>query len=817
MAIDPPSTSQAVIIGGGVVGCSVAYHLTRRGWRDVVLLERDRLTSGTTWHSAGLVTQLRGSYNLTLLAKYTADLFRELEQTTEHQTGLVMTGSLTLATTAERMTEIKRGASTARLFDIEADVVGPDEAARLWPLMDPSGVVGAVHLAGDGFANPTDVTQALAAAARSGGATIIEGLPVDDVQQVDGHVSAVVTAAGTIETGVVVNCTGMWARELGRRSGVTIPLHAAEHFYLVTEPVPELPEQLPIMRSLDEWAYVKRETGKLLVGFFEPDGKPWASEGIPADASFTRLPEDWPHITPYLETMARRVPVLRDIGIQLLFNGPESFTPDDRYILGEAPELGGYFVAAGFNSVGFLSSGGAGRVLADWIVDGHPPMDLWDVDVRRFAPLQGNRRYLRDRTAEVLGLLYADHWPFRQVETSRAIRRTPLHDRLAEQGACFGELLGWERANWFGEPGSTPRYEYSWGRQNWFEASAAEHRAVREHAGLFDQSSFGKILVQGRDALAVLDRVCTASVDVPVGTIVYTQWLNERGGIEADLTISRTGEETFLVVTATGSIGRDLDWLRRHIPPDAHALATDVTSQFAVLSVMGPAARDVLGPLTDADLSSEGFPFGTSRLIDIGHAEARAARITYVGELGWELYVPADTAIHVYDTIVDSAGAAGLRHCGYHALDSLRIEKAYRHWGHDITDEDTPLEAGLTFTHDWDKPGGFIGRDALLRQREQGLNKRLVTFVLEDPEPLLYHLEPIIRDGVNVGHIRSGWYGHTIGAAIGLGYVTDPDGGRVTSDFARTGRYEIEVAGDRHAARVITRAPYDPDGTRIRS
>lgn len=815
--VELPSEAQVVVIGGGVVGCSVAYHLTRRGWSDVVLLERDRLTSGTTWHSAGLVTQLRGSYNMTKLAKYTADLFRELEETTGHETGLVMTGSLTLATTAERMTEISRGASTARLFDIDAEILSPEDAKRAWPMMDADGVVGAVRLEGDGFANPTDVTQALAAGARSGGAQVIEGIRVLSVGQEDGRVSAVTTDAGTISTQLVVNCSGMWARELGARSGVTIPLHASEHFYLVTEPIENLPQPLPILRCLDEWAYVKGETGKLLVGFFEPDGKPWASEGIPDDASFTRLPEDWPHITPYLDMVAKRVPVLRDVGIQLHFNGPESFTPDDRYILGEAPELQGYHVAAGFNSVGFLSSGGAGRVLADWIVDGHPPMDLWDVDIRRFARLQGNRRYLRDRTAEVLGLLYDDHWPFRQVETSRPVRRTPIHHRLEERGAGWGELAGWERANWYGMPGVTPTYDYSWGRQNWFDASAAEHRAVRERAGIFDQSSFGKILVQGRDARSVLDRVSTASMDVVAGTIVYTQWLNERAGIESDLTVSRIAEDAYLVVTATSSIGRDLDWLQRHIPSDALATATDVTSQFAVLSVMGPDARDILAPLTDADLSSAAFPFATTREIDLGYAFVRASRITYVGELGWELYIPADVAVHVYDTIVESAAAAGLRHCGYHALDSLRIEKAYRHWGHDITDEDTSLEAGLTFTHAWDKPGGFIGREALLRQQAKGISRRLAAFVLQDGEPLLYHLEPILRDGERVGHITSGWYGHSLGAAVGLGYVSDPTGGAVTADFVRSGRYEIEIAGQRHEATAHLRAPYDPDNTRIRS
>ncbi len=811
-----PDQAQVVVIGGGIVGCSVAYHLTKRGWRDVLLLERRQLTSGTTWHAAGLVTQLRATYNMSMLAKYSAELFAQLERETGHGTGYRRTGSILLATTAERWTEVRRQISMARVCGFEVHPISGREAADMWPLLDPADVVGAAFLPGDGIANPTDVTQALAAGARLGGARVLEHTTVTAVHQQDGRVTGVSTDRGDVRAEFVVNCTGMWARQLGLRSGVTIPLHAAEHFYIVTEPVPGLARDLPVLRSPDDTAYFREDTGKLMVGFFEPGAKPWATHGIPDDTVFATLPEDWDHLAPFIEMAARRVPRLRDLGIQLFFNGPEAFTPDDRYILGEAPGLDGYFVAAGFNSVGFQSGGGAGRAVADWIVDGHPPVDLWEVDIRRFMPFQGNRRYLHDRTTETLGLLYDMHWPFRQVETARGVRRTPFHDRVAAAGACFGELAGWERANWYAPPGVEPRYEYSYGRQNWFPHSAAEHRAVREGVGIFDQTSFGKILVQGRDAEPALNRLCTADIAVEPGRIVYTQWLNERGGVESDVTVTRLDARSFLVVTSGTSIVRDLEWLRRRLPAEAAATALDVSNAYAVLSVMGPRSRELLASLSDADLSNESFPFATSREIDLGMALVRASRITYVGELGWELYIPTDVALHVYDTITSAGAAVELRHAGYHALNSLRIEKAYRHWGHDMTDEDTLLEAGLGFTVAWDKPGGFVGREALLRQRESGVTRRLAVFVLDDPQPLVLHNEPIWHDGELVGRITSGMFGHTVGRAVGLGYVRRDDG-PVTEDWLAAGGYEVEVANERFAASASLRGPYDPGNARIRS
>ena len=816
MSTPLPSQARAVVIGGGIVGVSVAYHLARRGWTDTVLLERNQLTSGTTWHAAGLLTKLRATYNMTMLASYAEELFRAVEAETGEGTGFRTTGSILLARTEERWTEVKRGISMAKVCGFDVEIIDAAEAKRMWPLMDESGIVGAAYLPNDGVANPSDATLAMAKAFRLRGGHIFEHTAVTEVLTKDGRVTGVRTAEGDIACEIVVNCAGMWGRELGARNGVTIPLQAAEHYYLITEPVPDLPADLPVLRCPDDTAYIREDTGKIMVGFFEPGAKPWGVDGIPDDFAFGRLPEDWDHLAPFIAMAARRLPLLNDIGIKLFFNGPESFTPDDRYILGEAPNLGGYFVAAGFNSVGFQSGGGAGRAVADWIVDGHPPMDLAEVDIRRFMPFQGNRRYLRERTTEVLGLLYDMHWPFRQIETARGIRRTVLHDRVAAVGAVFGELAGWERANWYATDGVEPRYEYSYGRQNWFGCSAEEHRAVRESVGILDQSSFAKLLVQGRDAEAVLSRVCANDVAVEPGRIVYTQWLNERGGIEADVTVTRLDADRFLVLSAAADQERDRTWLARHVPDDARCVLTDVTAAYALLNVQGPRSREWLARVSPDDLSDAGFPFGTSREIEIGMALARATRITYVGELGWELLVPADTAVHVYDALVAAAAGLGVHHVGYHALNSLRLEKAYRHMGHDITDEDSPLEAGLGFAVAWDKPGGFLGRDALLRRREAGLSRRLVTFTLDDPTPLLYHNEPIWRDGTLVGKTTSGWYGHTLGRAVAMGYVEAGTPGAATRDWLLGGRYEIEVATERYAATPTLRPPYDPDGVRIK-
>ena len=820
-----PQQAQAVIIGGGVVGCSVAYHLTKLGWTDVVLLERKQLTCGTTWHAAGLIAQLRATQNMTRLAKYSQELYFSLEDETGVATGIKRNGSITVALTEERMEELRRSAAMARAFGVEIDEIPTDEIARLYPGLKVDDAVGGVWLPKDGQGDPVNITQALAKGARMRGANIIQGVKVTGVTVENGKAVGVETAEGNIRADFVVNCGGMWAREVGAMAGVAVPLHACEHFYIVTEGIEGLQSNLPVLRVPDECAYYKEDAGKIMLGAFEPNSKPWGMDGIPEDFEFDTLPEDFDHFEPILEKAVDRLPVLASAGIQTFFNGPESFTPDDRYILGEAPEVKNFFVAAGFNSVGIQSAGGAGMVLAEWMDKGNAPMDLWDVDIRRMQPFQVNKKYLHDRVSETLGLLYADHFPYRQFETGRDIRRSPLHHRLEEAGACFGEVNGWERANWFlpeaeRKAGKTPAYEYSWKRQNWFDHNADEHKAVREKVGLFDMSSFGKIMVMGRDAEAVLQRVAGNDVAVENGKIVYTQFLNSHGGVEADVTITRLDSDRFIVVTPAATIRRDINWIERHIPDDAYCSVMDVTAMESVMVVMGPESRDFLQPLIPQSLANDDFPFGTMQEIEIGYATARAHRVTYVGELGWELYVSADMAVHVYDALMKRGHDHAIAHCGLHTLDSCRIEKAFRHFGHDISSEDHVLEAGLGFAARIGKQSGrfgdFIGRDAVMRKKDEGLNARLMQFKLKDPMPLLYHNEAIIRDGEIVGYLTSGNYGHHLGGAIGLGYVPCREKGEEASAQLASD-YMIDVAGERVAAEVSFKPMYDPAAERVKA
>jgi 4-methylaminobutanoate oxidase (formaldehyde-forming) len=815
-----PSHASAVIIGGGIAGCSIAYHLTKIGVTDVVLLERRQLTCGTTWHAAGLVGQLRATRNLTELAKYSADLYRSLEAETGQATGFKQNGSVSVAKTAARLEELRRGASMGKTFGLQIDELSPAEIKARWPLLNVDDVVGGIFLPKDGQINPIDVANALAKGAKMRGARIFENVPVERVRVSNGRAVGVETAEGFVAADTVVLAAGMWSHGLATAAGVALPLHAAEHFYIVTEPIAELPSGLPVLRVPDECAYYKEDAGKLLVGCFEPVAKPWGMKGIPKDFCFDTLPEDYEHFEPIMTAAVRRVPVLADSGIQLFFNGPESFTPDDRYYIGETPEVRDLFVACGFNSTGIAGGPGVGKVLADWIRDRRPPMDLADIDIRRVIPFQSNRKYLHDRTVETLGLLYAMHWPYYQYRTARGARRSPLHDRLVAAGACMGETAGWERPNWFAAPGSTPRYEYSYGRQNWFDACRDECLAVRDRVALFDQASFAKFLVQGPDACQILNHLSTANVDVPVGRVVYTQWLNSRGGIEADLTITRLADQEFMVVTSAICQTRDLAWLRSRIAAvdGARCTVADVTGGIAMLGVMGPKSRELLEQLSGADLSNAAHPFGHSRELEIGYARARASRITYVGELGWELYVSAEFCADVYERLLEAGRPLGLAHAGYHAMAACRVEKGYRHWSHDIADEDTPLEAGLGFTVAWDKPGGFLGRDALSEQRSRAVvPKRLVQVMLEDDSataPLLYHEEPIVRDGAIVGSIKSGAWGHRLGKSLGMGYVHAQPG--VSRDWLESGRWEVEVACARHAARVQLQAWYDPKNDRIK-
>jgi 4-methylaminobutanoate oxidase (formaldehyde-forming) len=809
-----PTHAQIVIIGGGIIGCSLAYHLTRLGRKDVLLLERKKLTSGTTWHAAGLVRAMLYTANLTKLAKYTVDLYKTLERETGQATGYKQNGSLSIATNDERWDELRRGASMARAFGVPAEPVTPKRVQELWPLMNTSDLIGAIHFPEDGSTNPADTTMAFAKGARAGGARLVEDCKVTGVRTKNGRALGVTTEAGDVGAEIVVNCAGLWGREVGQMAGVDVPLHACEHFYIVTESM-NVPSTLPVMRDMDACAYYKEDAGKLLVGAFEPKAKPWAVDGIPEDFCFTELPEDFDHFEPVLQGAMHRVPRLAETGIRKFFNGPESFTTDQRYLLGPSLELGNFYVAAGFNSVGIQSAGGVGMALAHWIAEGHPPFDLWDVDSRRSMPHQNNKSFLIDRVSEALGLLYAMHWPYRQFETARGVRKTPLYERLKAHNACFGEVAGWERANWFAPNVVEPKYEYSFKRQNWFDYCAQECRATRTAVGLFDQSTFAKFTVRGPDAENVLQRICANDVGGVPGRAVYTQWLNERGGIEADLTVTRLADDTYMVVTAAATARRDLLWLKKHIPAEARTSVEDITSAYAVLGVMGPNSRALLQKLTSADLSNAAFPFGTSREIEIGYARLRASRISYMGELGWELYVPAEMAVGVFDRIEEEGSAHGLRLCGMHAMDSLRIEKAYRHWGHDIGEEDTPIEAGLGFVVAYGKKISFIGRDALLKQKTQPkLTKRLVQFALEDPEPLLYHNEPIYRDGKLVGYTSSAAYAHTLGRAIALGYVNAPEG--VDQSYLDAGRFELEVACRRYPARASLRPLYDPKSERMR-
>ena len=809
-----PGTARVVIIGGGVIGCSVAYHLAQKGWKEIILLERKQLTSGTTWHAAGLIAQLRATANMTKLAKYSQELYGNLEKETGVATGFKRCGSITVALTEERKEEIFRQAAMARAFGVDVEEISPNEVKNKYEHLNIDGVKAGVWLPKDGQGDPGNIALALAKGARNKGVDIFENTSVTGLITKGRRVSGVNwktdNSSGCIEADMVVNCGGMWGHEVGRMAGVNVPLHACEHFYIVTEPVKEL-TQLPVLRVPDECAYYKEDAGKFLLGAFEPISKPWGMSGIPKDFEFDQLPEDFDHFEPILEAACERMPILAEAGIQTFFNGPESFTPDDAYHLGLAPELDNFWVAAGFNSIGIQSAGGAGMALAEWMDSGSKPFDLGDVDISRMQPFQGNKKYLFERSKETLGLLYADHFPYLQKKTARNIRRTPFHHQLLSQGAVMGEIAGWERANWFADKGQKRSYEYTWKRQNWFENSAREHRSIRENIGMYDMSSFGKIRIEGRDATKFLNFVAGGQYDVEIGKIVYSQFLNNAGGIEADVTITRLTESAYLVVTPAATRLADQIWLSRNIG-DFNVVITDVTAGEGVLAIMGPNSRKLLQMVSPNNFDNDVNPFGTAQEIEIGMGLARVHRVTYVGELGWEVYVSSDQAGHIFDTLFDAGQDLDMKLCGMHMMDSLRIEKGFRHFGHDITCEDHVLEAGLGFAVKTSKPD-FIGRDAVLRKKENGLDRRLLQFVLNDSEPLLYHNEPILRDGELVGHLTSGNYGHTIGAAIGLGYVPCKD--ETVSDILAS-NYEIDVAGSKIKADVAIKPIYDPKSERVK-
>ena len=813
--------ARAVIIGGGIVGCSTAYHLARLGWREVVLLEQGQLSCGTTWHAAGLVGQLRSQESLTRLIRYSTRLYSELEAETGQATGWKNCGSLSVARTAERLTQLKRTAALARAYGVACEIVGPREAAARWPIMRTDDLAGAAWLPGDGKANPSDLTQALARGARTRGVRIVERTRVTGILVEGGSACGVrwldrEGREGRIRSEVVVNCAGQWARAVGRLGGVSVPLHSAEHYYIVTDRIAGVHPDLPVLRDPDGLVYFKEEVGGLVMGGFEPEATPWGMEGIPEDFEFRLLPENWDRFEILMTNAIQRVPALAHAGVKQFINGPESFTPDGNFILGEAPELRHYYVGAGFNSMGIASAGGAGMALAEWIAGGEPTMDLWSVDIRRFARFHGNERWLRERVRESLGLHYAMPWPNRELISARPLRRSPLYALLKDKGACFGTRMGWERASWFATGGRAPVIEYAFGRQNWFADSAREHAATRTAVTVFDLSSFSKFLVQGRDAEAVLQQLMANDVAVPVGRTVYSTMLNDHGGIESDLTLTRLARDQYLIVTGTAQTTRDFGHIERGIPPEAHCLIVDVSAQYSVLAVMGPHSRTLLRRVSAADFSNAGFPFGTSREIDLGYATVRATRLSYVGELGWELYVPVDQAVTVYEALMAAGGDLGLIDAGYYALESLRIEKAYRAWGRELTPDCHPLEAGLGFAVKLAREIPFRGREALLQHRRRGLTRRMVALTLEDPEAVLWGGELILRDDRPVGHLSSGAYGHTLGRALGLGFVSS-DAGPADDAFVLDGRYAIDIAGTRVAAQVHLRAPYDPHAARLRS
>jgi glycine cleavage system aminomethyltransferase T/glycine/D-amino acid oxidase-like deaminating enzyme len=811
-----PSHARAVVIGGGVIGTSVAYHLALMGWREIVLLERDRLTSGTTWHAAGLmVTFGSTSETSTEKRKYARDMNARLEAETGQSTGLAQIGFIEVAADRDRLEEYRRVAAFNRYCGVDVHEISPREVRELFPLARVDDIEAGFYVREDGRVNPVDVTMALAKGARQRGVKILEGVPVTDVLTERGRVSGALTAQGTIRTDIVVNCAGMWARQLGARSGVTIANQAAEHYYLITEPIRNLPPNMPVLEDPGAYGYYREEGGGLMVGLFESTCAPWRVEGIPEDFSFGELPPDWERMTPFLERAMSRVPITAEIGMKKLFCGPESFTPDLRPIVGEAPELAGYFVAAGLNSIGVLTGGGVGRVLAHWIVTGRPDVDVTGFNIDRLHPAQANPQYRRERTVESLGLVYKCHYPFMSLATARGVRRSPFHERLAAAGAYFREVSGWESPDWYGAPGSTPDPgPLGWGRPSWFHRWQEEHRAARERVTVMDMSFMGKFLVQGRDAGRCLNRISGNQVDGAAGVITYTQWLNEGGTLEADLTVTKLAEERYLVVVTDTMVRHAETWLKRHIPAEAHAVVTDVTSAYGQLNVQGPAARALLQKLTSVDLSNSAFPFRTAREIDVGFARMLCIRITYVGELGYELYAPAEQALHVYERIIAAGEEFGLVHAGLKALGSLRMEKGYRDYGHDIDNTDGPYEVGLGFALDLKKPDGFIGKEAVLAQKARGpLTRRLVQVLVKDPEPLMFHAEVVRRDGLPVGYIRAASYGHTLGGAVGLAMI-EP---KVVVDEAYLGggRWEVDIAGKLYPAVVSARPLYDPQMKRI--
>ncbi|WP_323005229.1 FAD-dependent oxidoreductase [Pseudorhodobacter sp.] len=806
-----PTHAQIVVIGGGIIGCSTAYHLAKDHGADVVLLEQGRLTSGSTWHAAGLVGQLRSSASITKVLKYSVDLYKRLDAETGLETGWKMTGCLRLATNEDRWTEYKRLATTAGSFGMEMHLISAAEVKRMWPLMDVSDLVGASWLPTDGQASPSDITQSLAKGARMHGARIVEGVRVTGFAMDGARITGVHTTKGTIMAETVVNCAGQWARQVGNMVGINVPLQPVKHQYIITDPIAGLSPDAPTLRDPDRRTYFKEEVGGLVMGGYEPNPQPWLTDDVPDDWEFRLFGDDFDHFEQHMEQAMFRVPALADAGVKQMINGSESFTPDGNFILGRAPECENMYVGAGFNAFGIASGGGAGWVLAEWAMSGEAPLDLWAVDILRFSQMHRDRQWVCARTLEAYGKHYSIGFPHEEYTSGRPRIVSPLYARLQAQGAVFGSKLGWERPNWFAPEGVEACDIYSMGRQNWFEAVGAEHAHVRNHAGLFDQSSFAKYELSGPGATDALARLCAGHVGRPVGRVTYTQLLNTRGGIEADLTVARLAEDRFYIVTGTGFRTHDMAWIASHLP-DEGCVLRDVTEDFGTLSLMGPKARDILALVTAQDVSNTAFPFGAVQELTIAGADVRALRLTYVGELGWELHVPIAAIGKVYDALMVAGAAHRLRPVGYRALESLRLEKGYRAWSSDITPNDTPMEAGLGWAVRKTN-AGFIGAEALARPGP--LTKRFAGFTLEDHAVVLVGRETILRNGEAVGYLTSGGYGYTIGKSVGYGYVRNSGG--VSDDFLAAGSYALVVASQTYPAQIMLEAPYDPSNSRVKT